>query len=191
MSDRRTRILEAAQRRFHQYGPHKTTVGDIARAAGVGVGTVYLEFSNKDEILRALSEGGHHAVLQAIEAAWSSGGTVAARLKRALEARFEAFLQLGRCSLHGADLLHCGGCEAIQRAHRAFCAAEHERFASYIAHGSAEGAFCGGHPEQTARALLLAYSAFAPPAVFDRDEGEQRERLRAVHELVFDGLLAR
>ena len=76
MRARKQALLEAADRLFRLYGPQKTTIGDIARATGVGVGTVYLEFPNKDAILLELSEAGHRSVLRAIEVAWSSPGSV-------------------------------------------------------------------------------------------------------------------
>lgn len=51
---RRQEILDAAVRLFHDKGFDETTVHDIARAAGVASGTVYLYFSSKEEILTEL-----------------------------------------------------------------------------------------------------------------------------------------
>jgi len=39
---------------FGTYGYQKTQIYDIARASGIGVGTVYLYFENKKQILREL-----------------------------------------------------------------------------------------------------------------------------------------
>ena len=44
---RRALILEAARRLFATKGFHETSISDIARAAGVAVGTVYLHFPDK------------------------------------------------------------------------------------------------------------------------------------------------
>lgn len=44
-------ILTAAQELFGRYGFERTTIDDIARQAGIGKGSVYLEYKNKDEIL--------------------------------------------------------------------------------------------------------------------------------------------
>ncbi len=55
MSDfRRTQILNAARQSVVRHGVSDTTVGGIARAAGVAKGTVYLYYRSKDEILRQL-----------------------------------------------------------------------------------------------------------------------------------------
>lgn len=191
MRARKQALLEAAQRLFHRYGPHKTTIGDIARAAGVGVGTVYLEFPNKDAILLELSEAGHRSVLESIETAWSSPGPADQRLRRALLARTEAFIALARHGVHGADLLHCKSCAPVSRARRSFRAAEEELFAFFLMQGAREGVFALQRPAVVARGLMSAYETFNPPALFQRDERTLLRDLESLHELVFAGLLAR
>jgi TetR/AcrR family acrAB operon transcriptional repressor len=52
--DRVDGILGAAARLIIHYGYDKTTMGDIAKEAGIGRGLVYLHFKNKDEIFEAL-----------------------------------------------------------------------------------------------------------------------------------------
>jgi len=46
--DRRRVILDTAARLLRHYGPAKTTMADIARAADIAVGSVYLEFASKE-----------------------------------------------------------------------------------------------------------------------------------------------
>jgi AcrR family transcriptional regulator len=53
---RRTQILEAATRVFAEKGYHRATTKDVARAAGMAEGTIYLYFENKSELLIALME---------------------------------------------------------------------------------------------------------------------------------------
>jgi AcrR family transcriptional regulator len=48
------RVLDAAREQFAEYGV-EAQVDDIARAAGVGVGTVYRHFPTKDALLEALA----------------------------------------------------------------------------------------------------------------------------------------
>lgn len=50
-ADKYQRILEAAVRVFADRGFHQATISQIARAAGVADGTIYLYFKNKDDIL--------------------------------------------------------------------------------------------------------------------------------------------
>lgn len=53
-SDKRTAILRAAARVFARNGYFNSKVADIARAADVADGTVYLYFKSKDEILHSI-----------------------------------------------------------------------------------------------------------------------------------------
>lgn len=50
-NDKRTRILKAAVKVFAKRGFYQAKVTEIAKAAGVADGTIYLYFKSKDEIL--------------------------------------------------------------------------------------------------------------------------------------------
>src|SRR3954468_14860414 len=53
-TDKRQAIVEAARALFTTEGYESTTIADVARRAGVAVGTVYLYFKNKPELLFAV-----------------------------------------------------------------------------------------------------------------------------------------
>ncbi len=53
-TDKRARILEAAINVFASRGFFSATVAEIARAAGVADGTIYLYFKSKDDLLLSL-----------------------------------------------------------------------------------------------------------------------------------------
>jgi len=53
-NDKRSRILDAAVRVFAERGFFGATVAEIARAAGVADGTIYLYFKSKDDVLLRL-----------------------------------------------------------------------------------------------------------------------------------------
>ncbi len=50
---KRVRIFEAAKRRFGRFGIKATTMQDIARQAGIAVGTIYQFFPDKDALVLA------------------------------------------------------------------------------------------------------------------------------------------
>ena len=54
--DKRDAILRAATQVFARNGFFQSQVADVARAAGVAAGTVYLYFRNKDDLLVSLFE---------------------------------------------------------------------------------------------------------------------------------------
>jgi AcrR family transcriptional regulator len=64
--ERRTEILDAAQRLFMTRGYDATTVNDLITAVGISKGAFYHHFSSKDDVLRALvwrtGEEGHAAL---------------------------------------------------------------------------------------------------------------------------------
>lgn len=64
----RRRLLEAASRVFAEHGPD-AGVDEIARAAGVGMGTMYRRFASKEELIAALVEDAVDAMLRLAEAA--------------------------------------------------------------------------------------------------------------------------
>jgi TetR/AcrR family transcriptional regulator, fatty acid metabolism regulator protein len=53
-ADKRGRILDAAIKMFAERGFHTATVAEIARAAGVADGTIYLYFKSKEDLLLRL-----------------------------------------------------------------------------------------------------------------------------------------
>ena len=54
--DKRVRILEAAIQAFSRDGYHQTRISDIAKAANVADGTVYLYFDGKKDLLSRIFE---------------------------------------------------------------------------------------------------------------------------------------
>jgi AcrR family transcriptional regulator len=60
----RQRILDAAQQVFEQKGFAATRMNDIAAAAGVSVGSIYLHFKTKEALCAALTDGFNHRVLR-------------------------------------------------------------------------------------------------------------------------------
>ena len=55
-SDKRERIMRAAIKVFARNGFYATRVSEIAKAAGVADGTIYLYFENKDDVLISVFE---------------------------------------------------------------------------------------------------------------------------------------
>jgi AcrR family transcriptional regulator len=55
-TDKRNRILDAAQSLFVRYGVKRTSIDDVAREAGIAKGTVYLSFKSKAELFSAIAD---------------------------------------------------------------------------------------------------------------------------------------
>jgi TetR/AcrR family transcriptional regulator, fatty acid metabolism regulator protein len=82
---KRARILDAAVRVFAERGFFGATVAEIARAAGVADGTIYLYFKNKDDVLLRLFDEKMTELLGEAKAAAVQEGPAAARLARLVQ----------------------------------------------------------------------------------------------------------
>jgi AcrR family transcriptional regulator len=79
----RTReILAAARKLLEQRGPEAMTMEEIAAAAGVAKGTVYLYFQSKDELIQALITRVGENILRDLAASQAAPGTPPEKLMR-------------------------------------------------------------------------------------------------------------
>jgi TetR/AcrR family transcriptional regulator, repressor for uid operon len=68
VADRRSRILDAAERCFVRSGFHRTTMQDVAAEAGMSPGNLYRYFPSKDAIVAGLTERDRSQVAQDFDA---------------------------------------------------------------------------------------------------------------------------
>src|SRR5918992_4573144 len=80
--DKREAILRAATQVFARHGYFQSQVADVARAAGVAAGTVYLYFRSKDDLLVSLFERTMRETLAEGEAAIAEVSDPRERLRR-------------------------------------------------------------------------------------------------------------
>jgi AcrR family transcriptional regulator len=141
----RERLLEAADRMFREHGV-EVSVGEIADAAGVGRGTLFRNFKNKNELIAAvLSERlgevlafGRELLEQDHDDAEVTFTFLAGLVARQEENR--ALLQAATDELFATP--------ELERAHVALM----ELFGALLAHGKQAGAI---RPEATATDMLM------------------------------------
>lgn len=102
--DRRKTILEAAKSVFLAYGFKRTTMADIADAAGISRPALYLEFKNKADIYRAGFQLMVENTFRDVERALQRQGPLLDRLKAALMAGVVTPLKDLQQSPFGAEL---------------------------------------------------------------------------------------
>jgi TetR/AcrR family fatty acid metabolism transcriptional regulator len=85
LSDKRARILDAAIKVFAERGFHTATVAEIARAAGVADGTIYLYFKGKDDLLLRLFDEKMTELLAESRSELAKERTAPARLSRFIQ----------------------------------------------------------------------------------------------------------
>ena len=92
--DKRKRIVRAAIQVFAENGFHAARVSEIADAAGVADGTIYLYFESKDDLLITIFREGIERLLAMVEAVADSEDTFDQRITRVID------LQLGLLEDH-------------------------------------------------------------------------------------------
>src|SRR5947209_17606495 len=89
-TDKRARILEAAIQVFASRGFHTATVAEIARAAGVADGTIYLYFKSKDDLLLKLFEEKMQELSASAQAAMAEEQGAPGKLRRFIQHHLQA-----------------------------------------------------------------------------------------------------
>jgi TetR/AcrR family transcriptional repressor of uid operon len=77
---KRTLILQTAKALFAHRGFHNTSVADIAREAGLPVGSLYTYFSSKEKVVRVIVEEGWSDLSARLEQAMATAGEAERRL---------------------------------------------------------------------------------------------------------------
>jgi AcrR family transcriptional regulator len=165
VDDKRQRILEAARKRFRYYGFRKTTMQEIARDAGVAVGTLYLYFKDKDDLLIAGTEEYVTRHRQQAETILASDASAADKLRRYVLDRFRA-----------SEATRAGGFRPAAELVREVLRVRPERrveegqmmaeyFVRILRLGMETGELYTEHPERDARVLLLSLAFLFPSAL--------------------------
>jgi AcrR family transcriptional regulator len=168
VDNKRQRILEAARKRFRYYGVRKTTMQEIARDAGVAVGTLYLYFKDKDDLLVAGTEEYVTRHRRQAEAILASDASAAEKLRRYVLDRFRAS-QATRAGghRHAAELLR-----EVLRVRPERRVEEGRMMAEYFVRilrlGVEAGELYTEDPERDARVLLLSLAFLFPSAMDER-----------------------
>ncbi len=92
----RSRLLDAAELLFHERGVSKTSLQDIAQAAGVTRGAVYWHFEDKVQLFNAMMERATMPLEEGIEAATSPSPD------RPLEDLRLGLMNVFHCTVHNA-----------------------------------------------------------------------------------------
>jgi len=212
-SERKARILRAAEKLFRHYGPQKTSIADIAKASSCAVGSVYLEFASKEAILAELAAERQHAVACAMRGALERGSP-AARFVAMLEARTITLFRLAAEGAHAGDLVRCAteeaGCpwlgdndateidvkgSALREAPFfgwGFGAPVREVLVELLREGARTGAFEAGAPPENFVAIVeRAFATLSPPWIFRQTEEDAMRATKALGVLLLQGLASR
>jgi AcrR family transcriptional regulator len=163
---KRDRILAAARALFRHYGVRKTTMQDVAREAGVAVGTLYLHFENKDDLVAACAGEFARRHRERAEKVLASRAPASVKLRRYVVGRFREARRTRTGSRHAAELAR-----AVLRVRPDRLREEGEMMAGYVLRileeGVASGEFRTADPGRDAKVFLYAIAWFFPHALME------------------------
>tara|TARA_R110000824_G_scaffold9262_1_gene41534 strand:+ start:378 stop:938 length:561 start_codon:yes stop_codon:yes gene_type:complete len=114
LTDTNSRLLDGAMQQFNRHGFAKTSMSDIAEAAGISRTSLYKHFSTKEAVFKGLSERINSRVYETVVAAYSDSGPWNKRLLAVINARVSWVYELLHQSEYGRELINeknriCGG----------------------------------------------------------------------------------
>lgn len=191
-------ILEAAFRVFGTRGLHQATLDDVAGAAGITKGTIYLYFPSKTDLFTAMLKARVNDIMPAVEAPGDgrSGPPSRRRLFTLGRELYRFFRSRAWLAMYRTVVSEAGqfpGAAALL--YREGILPANRRLAEVIRRGIARGEFRAVDPLIAARAFAGMFQVFA---VTQGLLGGQRifpvteaKVVRTVTDLFFNGLLAR
>lgn len=147
--NKRKSILEAAGILFSTRPFHKVLLTDVATEAGVGKGTLYIYFKDKDELYRSVVRSGFQEIIEHIRRQIAQqADTPETQLRNAVG-------EIIRYAYSNPDIFRLMRESHAAAQDTAHCAAIRQElagiFEEIIRNGIAAGVFCDPYPELTAR----------------------------------------
>jgi AcrR family transcriptional regulator len=182
----RTReILAAARQLLDQRGLETMTMEEIAAAAGVAKGTLYLYFQSKDDLLQALITQVGENIIEDVEAALQGPGTPPEKLMRVVSVLLEY--------LHRERLLFPIYAREFKMGPRSHYQELEEQFVTLLTHLFSEGIAAGQFIPANPRLLtFLIRGLIRATGYYQKTEGQAnaaREALPVILTLLSSGVI--
>jgi AcrR family transcriptional regulator len=194
MTGTRDAILDATERLLGALGYTKTTMDDVAKAAGVGKRTIYVYFPSKEEVTLCTIDRIVERLVERLRAVAAEDRPAADKVRAMVLDRVLFRFDSVRDYSHGLDELFASLRPAYLARRDGYFAAEAKVFAAVIAAGHEAGEFDAPDPRAAAEAVLLATNSLLPYALSARELGRRKDveaRAARVADLLLYGLCRR
>lgn len=182
----RRQVLEAAVQALSKRGYAKTSVSDIAHAAGMSKGAVHYHFDSKDDLIAKVLEHCAFVARERMREAWDAPGAPTERIQRAIREmramrrtnipEMRVLADLAAQALHDARLRHLMG--QVFEANR-------KEIADYLSHSLQEIGLKPKIPVHIVPRLLLgALDGLAMHDYFDPPETGDEEAVERALEMI-------
>jgi len=188
-AEKRDAILQSAWVRVRHYGYNKTTVDDIARAAGIGKGTVYLHFDSKKEIMLALTDRTNERITRDLERIAAKESPPTERLRECVLHRIMTLFDLVHRYPHSEDVIASMLPEIVERIDR-YVRRHGELLGQIIAEGCESGDLSVDDPEAAGQLVAGLFEQLTPPYYRFRGRRSLERFADSALDLMISGLAA-
>lgn len=190
VNDKRAVILEAAKRLFIRFGKRKTSVDDIARAAGVGKGTVYSYFKGKEPLWQILIDTEVGKLFNAVRQAVDTAESAEEKIRAFVITRVRFIREVLDLISLDQSILNEMIPEIIELREKVL-AWEQDIVAEIIEYGVRRGEFREIGVDLLSMAFIAALRGLEIPWIWERRLVGVEESAEALLNVMFSGLLTR
>jgi AcrR family transcriptional regulator len=183
-------IIHAARKVFARYGFRKTTMQDIAAAAGKAKSSLYHYFKSKEDIFHSVLEKEVGILKEQILASIKKEKTAQKKLIAYFVARMYGFKKvINFYSAFSDEYLENYG--FIQRMRRDYDQYEISMIRAMLSEGVDEGSFTISNPQMTAAAILTALKGMEYQWAVEQDVEAIEKNIRNMANVLFYGIVKR
>lgn len=182
------RLLDATERLVRQIGINKTSMADVARAAGVARGTLYRYFDSRETLLRALTQRTTDRFFEDVAEAMDARTTLSEQVGEFSELMIRALHPPADATLGTqasmVRMLATEGAQALRRTSkllRPYIEAARER-------GEVRGDLDGNDASEWLARMLLSFTVFQASSTYEADDPQSVSSF--VRRYAIDGLRA-
>jgi AcrR family transcriptional regulator len=183
----RTKILLTASRIFSHYGFKKTTMEEISRALKKGKSSIYYYYSSKEEIFEAVVLYEANQLRAQLTEAMKEVDSPTDKLRNYIFVRMRAFEKLSNYynAVFDKNLDHY---EFVEKIRSRYDREELAILRLLVYLGNRRGIFDVKNSEYTAMAIQTMLKGMEVPLFWRRREIDIDNRLKAILNLIFDGI---
>ncbi|MEO0083640.1 MAG: TetR/AcrR family transcriptional regulator [candidate division WOR-3 bacterium] len=182
-------VLKVAQDIFAKYGLSKTTIEDIAKAAGVGKSSIYYYFKNKDDIFRAVIEAQVKYVQEKIRNAINEAQTPQEKLKKFVVTRMRCFREVAHIFEHVFKNEYLQHYAYVQKIRKDYDQQEVDIINSILKEGIEQGIFKIQDPNLASFVIMLGIKGLEYEWATAEDSQKLEQDTDKLFEILFYGIV--
>lgn len=193
MDEKKLKILKKAKELFFIYGVKKTTVDEIAKAANIGKGTIYLYFSSKGDIVSDLAIQEANTIASQLEEVIAKETNVEEKLRMFIKVFILNCHDFVNSNVHAADIFD------VMRKYRSKCEIDQQNYEGEMAEitkiiseilliGKREGFFKFNNLLEIIGNISFALQSYFPPISTTLTKDDLDKKSDYIIELIIKGL---